>query len=171
MLTTLYSLGMQRAARRDAFADDAKRLLTPPRTGLGRNMTDILQLSTNPFSYALDTRAGLSVAQLGASGANWTDAALRSPVFAVVVDGQRIDGQTAGLVARSVQAQSQDDAARTTLTLEHAARHITIEHHTITYTARRSSRPGSACAMMEHSRFASRAWIRSRSIYRRRRMS
>jgi alpha-galactosidase len=68
------------------------------------------------------------------SGAAWVNEASDSSVFAVYFDGQRIDGQTEGLVVRRVTDTDLDGAARhCVIYLVYEPNDVEIENHTIVY--------------------------------------
>lgn len=93
---------------------------------------DTIDLSTPALSFVLRAADGLALDAYGPPGMPW--ALPSSALFAVEVDGRRIDGRTPGLVVEGTSLREDTPGRRElTVTLRHAGVGIAIDYHVALY--------------------------------------
>ena len=94
---------------------------------------DMLDLSSTTLTCVFRAADGLTLDSYGLPGLAW--ALPSSSLFAVVVDGRRIDGHTPGLVvAATTLAERTPGRRELTVTLHHAEAGVAIDYHVALYT-------------------------------------
>ncbi len=93
---------------------------------------ELIDLSTPALDCSFQTGAGLALTALGLPGQPW--ALPSSGLFAVEVDGQRIDGRTPGLVVASTSVDESAPGRRElTVALHHGESGLGIDYHLALY--------------------------------------
>ena len=96
-------------------------------------LSDTINLSTPALSCVFRATDGLALAAYGLPGLPW--ALPSSGLFAVEVDGQRIDGRTPGLAVADVTLREVPAGRRElTVALRHAEAGLAIDYHLALYT-------------------------------------
>ncbi len=92
-------------------------------------------LSSAGLVLELEVRQGLTIRRCGRGGARaWTGEQPTSPVFSAHVDGQRMDGQTPGLVVRSAEVMEPEPGVdHLRVEMVHEPRGIAVEVHFVLY--------------------------------------